>query len=200
MNIWVKAGESGMADQGMDWAKADADYVPPEIDTTKPSVARVYDAVLGGKDKPGSGPGFGPPDGKIYRFFSLLAGLAALATISLQLGAAAQEEAVKPVVPTVTIKQLKGTWFATLSGVRTVDPRACRLIRTNDDEHVTFSRSGAYYLRPSNRRLPNVLPSIGRHISHILACQRRRRQTRRVARRFGARRAYGSLSGDLQPR
>jgi hypothetical protein len=39
-----------MADQGMDWAKADTEYVPPEIDTTKPSVARVYDAVLGGKD------------------------------------------------------------------------------------------------------------------------------------------------------
>ena len=34
----------------MDWAKADTEYVPPEIDTTKPSVARVYDAVLGGKD------------------------------------------------------------------------------------------------------------------------------------------------------
>ena len=34
----------------MDWAKADPGYVPPEIDTTKPSVARVYDAVLGGKD------------------------------------------------------------------------------------------------------------------------------------------------------
>jgi hypothetical protein len=39
-----------MADQGMDWAKADTEYVPREIDTTKPSVARVYDAVLGGKD------------------------------------------------------------------------------------------------------------------------------------------------------
>jgi hypothetical protein len=46
----VKAGESGMADQDMDWAKADADYVPLQMDTTKPSVARVYDAVLGGKD------------------------------------------------------------------------------------------------------------------------------------------------------
>jgi hypothetical protein len=34
----------------MGWAKADPEYVPPEIDTTKPSVARVYDAILGGKD------------------------------------------------------------------------------------------------------------------------------------------------------
>lgn len=34
----------------MDWAKPDPDYVPPEIDITKPSVARVYDAILGGKD------------------------------------------------------------------------------------------------------------------------------------------------------
>src|SRR3954466_3353355 len=52
------------------------------------------------------------------RILSLVAGLAALATISLQLGAAAQEEAAtRPVVPTVTIRQLKGTWFATLSGV-----------------------------------------------------------------------------------
>ena len=34
----------------MNWAQADPDYVPPEIDITKPSVARVYDAILGGKD------------------------------------------------------------------------------------------------------------------------------------------------------
>ena len=34
----------------MAWARADPDYVPPTIDTTKPSVARVYDAILGGKD------------------------------------------------------------------------------------------------------------------------------------------------------
>lgn len=34
----------------MEWAKADPEYVPPEIDITKPSVARVYDAILGGKD------------------------------------------------------------------------------------------------------------------------------------------------------
>jgi len=36
--------------QGMSWTRADPDYVPPEIDITKPSVARVYDAILGGKD------------------------------------------------------------------------------------------------------------------------------------------------------
>jgi hypothetical protein len=34
----------------MAWAKADPDYVPPTIDIMKPSVARVYDAILGGKD------------------------------------------------------------------------------------------------------------------------------------------------------
>jgi S-adenosyl methyltransferase len=34
----------------MGWARLDPAYVPPEIDTTKPSVARVYDAILGGKD------------------------------------------------------------------------------------------------------------------------------------------------------
>jgi hypothetical protein len=34
----------------MAWAKADPAYVPQEIDTSKPSVARVYDAILGGKD------------------------------------------------------------------------------------------------------------------------------------------------------
>jgi hypothetical protein len=39
-----------MADYDMTWAKADPDHVPPEIDTTQPSVARVYDAILGGKD------------------------------------------------------------------------------------------------------------------------------------------------------
>ena len=39
-----------MADSDMAWAKVDPDYVPPEIDTSKPSVARVYDAILGGKD------------------------------------------------------------------------------------------------------------------------------------------------------
>jgi hypothetical protein len=39
-----------MADFDMTWAKADPDHVPPEIDTTQPSVARVYDAILGGKD------------------------------------------------------------------------------------------------------------------------------------------------------
>ncbi len=39
-----------MADYDMTWAKADPDHVPPEIYTTQPSVARVYDAILGGKD------------------------------------------------------------------------------------------------------------------------------------------------------
>jgi hypothetical protein len=39
-----------MADFDMTWAKMDPDHVPPEIDTTQPSVARVYDAILGGKD------------------------------------------------------------------------------------------------------------------------------------------------------
>src|SRR6201992_3992181 len=34
----------------MAWTKLDPAYVPPDIDTTKPSVARVYDAILGGKD------------------------------------------------------------------------------------------------------------------------------------------------------
>jgi hypothetical protein len=39
-----------VADYDMSWAKADPDHAPPEIDTTRPSVARVYDAILGGKD------------------------------------------------------------------------------------------------------------------------------------------------------
>jgi SAM-dependent methyltransferase len=39
-----------MADYDMTWAKVDPDHVPPEIDTTQPSVARVYDAILGGRD------------------------------------------------------------------------------------------------------------------------------------------------------
>jgi S-adenosyl methyltransferase len=37
-------------DQSVAWTHADPGYVPSEIDTTKPSVARVYDAILGGKD------------------------------------------------------------------------------------------------------------------------------------------------------
>jgi S-adenosyl methyltransferase len=37
-------------DGDMGWARLDPGYVPPEIDTTKPSVARVYDAILGGQD------------------------------------------------------------------------------------------------------------------------------------------------------
>jgi len=42
------AGESTGPDLG--WTHADPDYLPPEIDVTKPSIARVYDARLGGKD------------------------------------------------------------------------------------------------------------------------------------------------------
>src|SRR5215510_11835196 len=36
-----------MASSDMAWARVDAAHVPPEIDPTKPSVARVYDAILG---------------------------------------------------------------------------------------------------------------------------------------------------------
>jgi len=39
-----------MADGDMAWARLDPTHVPPEIDPTVPSVARVYDAILGGKD------------------------------------------------------------------------------------------------------------------------------------------------------
>jgi hypothetical protein len=39
-----------MTGSDMRWARLDPTYVPPEIDTTVPSVARVYDAILGGKD------------------------------------------------------------------------------------------------------------------------------------------------------
>jgi hypothetical protein len=39
-----------VADGNMAWARLDPAHVPPDIDTTKPSVARVYDAILGGKD------------------------------------------------------------------------------------------------------------------------------------------------------
>jgi hypothetical protein len=39
-----------MADSDMRWARLDPTYAPPNIDTTVPSVARVYDAILGGKD------------------------------------------------------------------------------------------------------------------------------------------------------
>jgi hypothetical protein len=38
------------AGQDLSWALADPGHEPPEIDTSKPSVARVYDAILGGKD------------------------------------------------------------------------------------------------------------------------------------------------------
>jgi hypothetical protein len=39
-----------MADEDMTWARLDPTYTPPAIDATVPSVARVYDAILGGKD------------------------------------------------------------------------------------------------------------------------------------------------------
>ena len=39
-----------MADGDMTRARLDPGHVPPDIDTTVPSVARVYDAILGGKD------------------------------------------------------------------------------------------------------------------------------------------------------
>ena len=39
-----------MTGQDMGWTKADPDYLPREVDASKPSIARVYDAVLGGKD------------------------------------------------------------------------------------------------------------------------------------------------------
>jgi hypothetical protein len=39
-----------VGDNGMAWAKVDPSYLPPDVDTSKPSVARVYDAILGGKD------------------------------------------------------------------------------------------------------------------------------------------------------
>ncbi|MEO3876648.1 SAM-dependent methyltransferase [Nonomuraea sp. B12E4] len=36
--------------QGGNWTHQDPDYLPPEVDASKPSIARVYDAFLGGKD------------------------------------------------------------------------------------------------------------------------------------------------------
>ncbi|MFB4282313.1 SAM-dependent methyltransferase [Nonomuraea sp. MTCD27] len=39
-----------MGDGLPNWTHQDPDYLPPEIDTSKPSIARVYDAFLGGKD------------------------------------------------------------------------------------------------------------------------------------------------------
>jgi acetylglutamate kinase len=50
IRIAVVPGGRAVADSNMAWARLDPAYVPPEIDTTKPSVARVYDAILGGKD------------------------------------------------------------------------------------------------------------------------------------------------------
>ncbi len=45
-------GRAGGEDRPYDWSWTDAEpeYELPEIDTTKPSIARVYDAGLGGKD------------------------------------------------------------------------------------------------------------------------------------------------------
>ena len=39
-----------MPGSDMSWTRLDAAHVPADIDTTVPSVARVYDAILGGKD------------------------------------------------------------------------------------------------------------------------------------------------------
>jgi hypothetical protein len=39
-----------MVSQDMRWTRAAYGYAPPKVDTSKPSVARVYDAVPGGKD------------------------------------------------------------------------------------------------------------------------------------------------------
>ena len=39
-----------MAGEDAHWIHADRGYAPPKIDISRPSVARVYDAVLGGKD------------------------------------------------------------------------------------------------------------------------------------------------------
>ncbi|MEO3755820.1 SAM-dependent methyltransferase [Streptomyces sp. B6B3] len=44
-------GEPGTGEaHDWSWATADPEHVPPEVDTSKPSIARVYDAALGGKD------------------------------------------------------------------------------------------------------------------------------------------------------
>jgi SAM-dependent methyltransferase len=37
-------------DQDWDWVRSQRDHLPPEIDTSKPSISRVYDYMLGGKD------------------------------------------------------------------------------------------------------------------------------------------------------
>jgi len=39
-----------MMGQDMSWTRADPGYEPPDIDVSRPSIARVYDAILGGKD------------------------------------------------------------------------------------------------------------------------------------------------------
>ncbi|GAA3124475.1 SAM-dependent methyltransferase [Planomonospora alba] len=40
----------GEGTRSLNWTHEDPDYLPPEIDTSRPSIARVYDAFLGGKD------------------------------------------------------------------------------------------------------------------------------------------------------
>jgi S-adenosyl methyltransferase len=42
------AGEAGGL--GMSRAQRDPGYMPPQVDVTRPNMARVYDAILGGKD------------------------------------------------------------------------------------------------------------------------------------------------------
>jgi hypothetical protein len=49
------------AGQDLSWALADPGHEPPEIDTSKPSVARVYDAILGRKDCQMQTPGMKKP-------------------------------------------------------------------------------------------------------------------------------------------
>ncbi|MGP4115353.1 SAM-dependent methyltransferase [Streptomyces sp. 4N509B] len=49
MGVSGRADESGSASR-WGWATADPGYAPAEVDTSRPSVARVYDACLGGKD------------------------------------------------------------------------------------------------------------------------------------------------------
>src|ERR1700761_8093348 len=43
-------GGRSMSGFDMTWARVDPDHVPPDRDATLPRVARVYDAILGGKD------------------------------------------------------------------------------------------------------------------------------------------------------
>src|SRR5690606_10086131 len=43
---WMMSGET----RDWSWTRRNPDHLPPVIDTSKPSIARVYDAFLGGKD------------------------------------------------------------------------------------------------------------------------------------------------------